>query len=210
MSMVPRLLRQGALPTPAQAPFVRLTLSGHVPAPARVEIVRVPLLRRGALTLASALGFWGLAVVLIVLPPHYPYFLGALAFGVYFPYRFWTGKYRVRAFAGICPRCGGHLQLAPGTRIDLPLTVTCFACHFEPVLEISPAAPEAAAGGVRHRGPECVGAWKRIWLADERFVVCDRCRTHFPYTPEAWGAAEAENARGSLLERLTDEGKFLT
>jgi hypothetical protein len=208
MSMVPRLLRQGARPTPAA--FALLTLSGHTPAPARVEIVDVPLFQRAALTLASALVCWGLAVLLVVLPPHYPYFLAPLALGLYFPYRFWTGRYRVRAFAGICPRCGRHLQLAPGTRIDLPLAVTCFACHFEPLLEVSPSAPEEAADGVRHRSPECVGRWERMWLADERFVVCSACRAHFPATPAACGAADGENARGELLADLSDQGRFLT
>jgi hypothetical protein len=193
----------------APALFAVLTLRGHDPAPARVEIVRVPLFQRAALTAVSALGFWGLALLLVILPPHYPYFLGPLALGVYFPYRFWTGRYRVRAFAGICPRCGRRLQLAPWERIDLPLVVTCFACHFEPLLEVSAEPPDRGAGGVRHRSPDCVGRWERTWLADEAFVVCGACRAHCPAIPEACRLADGENERSDLMESLADEGRFL-
>ena len=190
----------------ARIPLALLTLPGHAPAPARVEIVRVPLAQRVVLTLTSALGFWGFAVLLLVLPPHYTYFLGPLALGAYFPYRFWTGRYRVRAFAGLCPRCGCQLQLAPRTRIDLPVVVTCFACHFEPLLEVS--TPTTGVGEVRHRSPECVGRWERAWLADEPFVVCSTCRAHFPALPEAREAADRENDWSDLMRTLADEGRF--
>jgi hypothetical protein len=189
--------------------FALLTLPGHNPAPARLEVVPVPLLQRAALTLGSAVGFWGLATLLIVLPPHYPYFLAPLAFGVYFPYHFWTGRYRARAFAGICPRCGHQLQLPPRTRIDLPLLVTCFACHFEPLLELSPETPNGGGREVAHRTPDCVGRWRRAWLADEPFVVCDTCRAHYRATPETCSAADDENQRSDLLEALADQGRFL-
>ena len=190
-----------------QAPFALLSLPGHAPAPARVELVRVPLLRRAGLTVASGVFFWGLAVLLLVLPPHYPYFLGAMAFGVYFPHRFWTGRYRVRAFAGICPHCERSLSLPPGRRIDMPQTVPCYACHWEPLLEVAFEGPPPL--GVRHRSGECVGRWELRWLADARFVVCDTCRAHHPATEEAWRQAEEENDRGTLLARLTYEGTIL-
>lgn len=186
-----------------------LTLPGHVPAPARIEIVPIPLLQRAALTCISALGFWGLAALLVILPPHYPYFVVPLALGIYFPYHFWTGRYRARAFAGICPRCGLQLQLTAGTRIDLPLVVTCFACHFEPLLEISPQSVDVDAVGVLHRSPECVGRWERTWLADELFVVCSACRAHFAASPGVCRAADEENDRSDLMESLADEGRFL-
>lgn len=187
----------------------RLTLPGHAPAPARVEIVCVSLLHRAALAAVSALGFWSLAALLLILPPHYPYFLAPLALGFYFPCHFWNGRYRVRAFAGICPRCGRHLQVAPWTRVSLPFVVDCFACHFEPLLEVSTKAPEQCTDGVRHRSPECVGRWTRMWLADELFVVCGTCRAHFPAVPGACDAADEENDRGDLMEGLADEGRLL-
>lgn len=192
---------------PAPVPLALLTLPGHAPAPARVELVRVPLARRLLLAGGSGALFWGLAVVLLVLPPHYPYFLLGMALGVYLPYVYWTGRWRVRAFAGSCPRCGRHLQLPHGTRVDLPHTLTCFACHFEPRLELEEAPREP---GVRHRSAECVGRWELCWLADECFVVCDSCRAHFPATPETQREAREENARGSLLAQLTNEGGFFT
>lgn len=187
----------------------RLTLPGHAPAPARVEIVSVPVVYRAALTAVSAAGFWTLAALLLILPPHYPYFLAPVALGLYFPYHFWHGRYRVRAFAGLCPRCGRHLQVAPWTRVSLPFVVDCFACHFEPLLEVSTEAPETGADGLRHRSPECVGRWRRMWLADEQFVVCGACRAHFPAVPETCAAADGENHRGDLMDGLADEGRLL-
>lgn len=186
-----------------------LTLPAHTPAPARVEVVPEPLPRRVLLTGATAVFFWGLAFLLVVLPPHYPYFLGALAFGIYFPHRYWTGRYRVRAFAGTCPRCERELKLAPGSRIGLPHTLTCFACHFEPRLEVTFHSPGAPEGPVAHRTPECAGEWTLRWLADERFLVCDGCRAHHPATAGAVRDAEEENERGALLKRLTAEGNIL-
>lgn len=192
----------------APAPLAILTLPGHRPAPARVELVYQPTARRLARTLAALLFFWGILPLVVWIPPHYPWVLGSLAAGAYLAHRAWTGRFRVRAFAGICPRCERELSLAPGTGISLPHTLTCYACHFEPQLRVVLRAP-AAAGTVEHWDADCVGRWEVRWLADEPYLVCDTCRAHHPAGEEARRAAEAENERGRLLARLTAEGDFL-
>lgn len=195
--------------TPMQhgtAPLAILTLPGHRPAPARVELVHQPTPWRLARAFACLLFFWGVAPLLVVVPPHYPWAAGSLVAGAYLAHRAWTGRFRVRAFTGICPRCEHELSLPPGTGISLPHTMTCFACHFEPQLRLIRRAPP---GTVTHRDEDCVGRWGERWLADEPYLVCDACRAHHPADAEARRAAEDENERGRLLARLTAEGDFL-
>ncbi len=192
---------------PAILAFV--TLPGHRPAPARVELVYRPAAWRGARAMLLLVFFWGMVPLAAAIPPHYPWALASLAAGAYLSHRAWTGRFRVRAFAGSCPRCARELELRPGTGISLPHALTCFTCHFEPQLEVV-LAPPAAPGVVEHRDADCVGRWRVRWLADEPYLVCDTCRAHHPATPEARRAADDENERGSLLSRLTTEGGFLS
>ncbi|MBV9772313.1 MAG: hypothetical protein JO040_00080 [Gemmatimonadetes bacterium] len=187
-------------------PLALLTLPGHHDAPARAELVYLPASWRLPRAMGALLFFWGILPLVVWVPPHYPWVLACFATGLYLAYSYWTGRYRVRAFTGSCPRCERELSLAPGSRIALPHTLTCFACHFEPQLCVTTVA---ATGGVEHRDADCVGRWGMRWLADEPYLVCDTCRSHRPATPEACLAAEAENDRGVLLARLTVEGDFL-
>lgn len=187
-------------------PLALLTLPGHRPAPARAELVYLPVSWRLPRTLGSLLFFWGILPLVVWLPPHYPWVLASFAAGVYLAHGYWTGRYRVRAFSGICPRCESDLSLPPGGRIDLPYTLTCYACHFEPQLRVTTISD---ADRVDHWDADCVGRWGERWLADEPYLVCDTCRSHRPATPETRRAAEDENDRGMLLARLTAEGDFL-
>lgn len=198
------------------APLAQVTLRAYCPAPARVELVYLPLpgrLLRAALCVGV---FWGIIPLLIWVPPHYPWVVAAFITGLYLAYRQWTGRYQVGAFAGLCPRCGGALSLGIDHTIDLPHTLTCFHCHFEPQLEVrfgalTAADAREAAGPPRpaHHSPECVGRWRERWLADEAFVVCERCLAHAPATADARRAADAENQRAELLERLAGEGRMM-
>jgi hypothetical protein len=191
---------------PAPSPLAILTLPGHRPAPARVELVYQPTTLRVARTLAALVLFWGIVPLALLVPPHYPWPVASFIAGMLLAHRAWTGRFRVRAFAGSCPRCGRTLALPPGTGISLPHTLTCFACHFEPQLRVVLRAP---VGRVEHWDEDCVGRWGELWLADEPYLVCDTCRAHTPATDEARRAAEDENERGRLLARLTAEGDFL-
>ena len=191
-------------------PLAHVTLRAHQPAPARIELSYQPLPRRLLRTALSILVFWGAIPFLIWLPPHYPWVVLSFCAGIYLAYREWNGRYRVYSFAGICPRCGRAVSLGLDRAISLPHTLTCFHCHFEPRLEVrfEPATP-IAEGLPEHQWDDCRGMWETRWLADERFVICNRCHAGAAATPAARMAADAENERATLLARLTREGEGL-
>jgi hypothetical protein len=196
----------------SQAPPARLALVFHAPTVARVEVRYRPAPGRLARALASWAVCWGSIPLLVWVPPHYPWIFAAFVAGIFLPYRFWTGRYVVLSFAGFCPRCGRELELLRGSKIDLPHALTCFGCHFEPVLEVSVANSRRATRAaetvrVDHRSPECGGRWR---VERGGFALsCDACGVRHCATPAARRAADEENRRGDLLAELTSEGRFL-
>ncbi|MEX2582704.1 MAG: hypothetical protein WD766_05500 [Gemmatimonadota bacterium] len=192
-------------------PAAHLTLRAHNRAPARVELVYRPASRRMLRTVLWLIACWGSVPIVLWIPPHYPWAAAALVAGAYLAYRDWTGRYAIHSFAGICPRCGSPLSFGVERKVDLPHTLTCFSCHFEPRLEVSFAA-RGCTGMVErpeHQVPECVGVWKKRWLADSPFLYCEDCHAGVPFTDESRAVAEAENARAEILARLTNEGRPL-
>ena len=189
-------------------PQAQVTLRAYQPAPARIELSYRPLPGRLLRTILSIACFWGAIPFLIWVPPHYPWVFGAFVAGLFLAHRSWTGRYRVYSFAGICPRCGHPISLGVDHAISLPHTLTCYHCHFEPRLEVrfDPARPEGSPLPV-HRTADCVGMWEVRWLADDPFVICNRCLAGSPATPAARVAADAENDRATLLARLAREGR---
>jgi hypothetical protein len=191
--------------TAAQAPIALVTLRAYQPAPARAELVYRPVperLLRVALCIAL---FWGALPFLVWTPPRYPWIAASITAGFFLARRQWIGRYRVRSFAGICPRCGAPLSMGVDHTISLPHTLTCFHCHFEPRLEVRFTEP--GEGLPEHQAPECTGRWEVRWLADDAFVVCGECHAGCLATDEAREAADEENQRASLLEQLTREGR---
>lgn len=196
--------------TRTEAPPVQMVLRAYPPAPARVGLVYQPVPGRALKTVVSLVFFWGIAPWTFWLPPHYPFPVLCVCAGAYLAHLFWTGRYRVRWFLGVCPRCGRQLRLSLGERISLPHTVTCFACHFEPVLEVAQPEDKPAREPLRHAVPDCTGTWVDAWMWDDRFLACDACGARRPATPELRRHADAENERGALLRQLADEGRFLS
>jgi hypothetical protein len=194
----------------ARIPSAHLTLRAHRPAPARVELEQVHPFRRWFGTIGWLVSTWGAIPFLLWVPPHYPWVTLAFVGGAYLAYRSWKGRFAVRSFAGICPRCGSALSMGIDRTIDLPHTLTCFTCHFEPRLEVSFTADEAIVPPrLEHHSALCVGRWETRWLADQRFVYCAECHAGRPADRRSRADAEAENEIGELLERLTDEGRPL-
>ena len=192
------------------APRAHLTLRAHNPAPARVELVRNPLAGRIVRTLAWLGLCWGSMPLLLWIPPHYPWVAVALLGGSYLGYRSWTGRYAVRSFAGICPRCGAGLSLGRQRTIDLPHTLTCYHCHFEPRLEVQLApGRQNVQHRLEHRSGTCVGMWQTRWLADERFLYCPECHAGATANQALRDQARAENEAADLLARLSGEGRHL-
>lgn len=199
---------------PIVLPAVHLILRAHPPAPARVSLVRRPLAGRLARTLVTLVVLWGAIPWSVWVPPHYPWPVALFFGGAFLAHRFWTGRYRVRWFHGECPRCARPLRLRAGASIDLPHTLTCFHCHFEPTLETYTEAGEERiaaedARHVRHLLGDCAGTWRERTRDGQPFLDCDGCGARHHATPALRAAAAAENDRGDLLRQLADEGRFL-
>lgn len=196
-----------------QAPPVHLILRAYPPAPARVGLWYRPLPFRMAGTLLSIVVCWGLIPWSFWVPPHYPWPLLLFASGAWGAYWF-SRRYRVRWFAGQCPRCGHDLELPRGAAISLPYALTCFHCHFEPQLDTFTDAEEErlAVDGqlhLRHARSECTGTWTEVALWRQPYIACTTCGVRHHATPALRRAAEEENATGRLLEELADEGRYL-
>ncbi|HEX2205858.1 MAG TPA: hypothetical protein VHG91_21265 [Longimicrobium sp.] len=195
-----------------QAPPVHLLLRSHPPAPARVGLVAKGLPGRLARALASLAFFWGIVPYVVWVPPHYPWPVLCFGLGGFLAHRFWTGRFVVQYFAGVCPRCARPLRVPAGTPISLPHRLTCFGCHFEPELHVYSSDEEegvaADARGIRHVTPECAGSWREARVWDEPYVACTACGARHHATPAVLDAARVENERGRLLEELADEGRF--
>lgn len=194
--------------TESGVPQAQVTLRAYQPAPARIELSYRPIPGRLARTLLALGLFWGAIPLIAWLPPHYPWVVVSFVAGLYLAHRAWTGRYRVSAFAGICPRCAHPVSLGLDRAISLPHTLTCYHCHFEPRLEVRFEAGRTGAAPLpHHRRPECVGVWEVRWLADDPFVICSRCHGAAPATPAARLVAETENERAMLLDTLAREGR---
>ena len=192
--------------TAPQAPIALVTLRAYQPAPARAELVYQPVRRRIVRVIGCLFLFWGALPFVIWIPPHYPWATACFVAGIVLARRQWLGRYQVRSFAGICPRCGSALSMGLDRVISLPHPLTCFHCHFEPRLEVRLVDPSALRP--QHCAPECTGLWEERWLADDAFVVCNECHAGCLATPQARQAADEENERAYLLERLTREGRI--
>ena len=187
-----------------------VTLRAHQPAPALLELEYRPAAGRMARALLALACCWGVLPFVVWIPPHYPWAVLAGLAGAYLAHRQWCGRYRVAYFAGLCPRCGRAISLGLDRCIDLPHTLTCYSCHFEPRLEVSFAevtAPQVSSP--QHRDSRCVGYWETRWLADEALLVCSRCHASCPSTDETREAARQENDYAALLEQLAREGRSI-
>ncbi len=196
-----------------QVPPVHLILRAYPPSPARVGLVEAPFPLRVAGVALSLGAFWGVAPWLFAIPPHYPWPVLSFVAGAYLAWRA-SRRYRVRWFAGRCPRCGRDLKLPRGSRINLPYRLDCFGCHFEPQLETYTEAAEERLAvdegrGIRHWMPDCAGTWREESLWKQPYLCCSGCGARHHATDTLRAAAEAENERGRLLEQLADEGRFL-
>ncbi len=197
----------------SHAPPAQLTLRAHAASLAKVVLVYRTAPERFARAAMALVLCWGAVPLLLWVPPHYPWAAGAMVAGVYLAYRYWTGRYLVCAFSGACPRCGRQLELRLGSFINLPHSMTCFACHFEPRLEVS---AETLAEPVRrsplrldHADDDCTGRWELVSFGRHRTLLCRPCGARQPAVPALRALAEAENEQGDLLARLTSEGRSL-
>lgn len=128
--------------TDARVDDAVLTVPGSEPVRAQIRLRYRPVRERALRGLGALLGFWILMPAVFFIPPHIPWVLTAFVLGLYFGLRQWRGTYVVESFQGACPHCGEALELEAGSKIRLPLSMTCWSCHRDAMLRA-----EAGAGG---------------------------------------------------------------
>ncbi len=87
---------------------------------------------RGLLSLAIGLG---VTPVVALVPPHFPWALGALGTGAVLAQRRMTEHYTLLTMDATCPRCGAALS-TPAGRLTGQRTLTCPSCNQEVLLEV--------------------------------------------------------------------------
>lgn len=114
----------------------RITLFGHPSKPAHLEVVAYPRWARFARTTGFFV-LWIVATALALVLTFGP-FVASFPFLIWawLVYRSWRGKYQVKAFRGDCPRCNQDIIVRTGSKIDLPYSLVCYRCHFEPELTV--------------------------------------------------------------------------
>ncbi len=112
----------------------RIHLFGHPSKTAHLQLAVYPGWARIGRTLGFFFG-WIASTALTLIFTLDP-FVASLPFtvGAWLVYRSWRGRYRVHEFRGACPRCDQQLAVPPGSKIDLPCSLVCYGCHFEPEL----------------------------------------------------------------------------
>jgi hypothetical protein len=78
----------------------------------------------------------GAAPIVFVIPPHFPWLIGALVTGGVLARRRLTEHYTVVSMTGACPRCGESVSTEPG-RLSGDRTVRCGSCGQDSRLSVS-------------------------------------------------------------------------
>jgi hypothetical protein len=109
----------------------RLAVFGSETGPARVRVV--PRDDRWRLIAAARWFLAGLVVapLVVLVPPHVPWALGALVGGGLMGLRRWKERITLKALEGPCPRCGMALTLDRPTPLRDPHMVSCPGCRHE-------------------------------------------------------------------------------
>ena len=113
-----------------------ITLFGldDVPADARIEARSVGWRARRAAT-ALAVGLIAAPVVVLV-PPHAPWALGALGIGLLTARRRWGEEQTLHFLKGACPRCGAVISLSRPVRLRHPHPTSCPSCQYELAISV--------------------------------------------------------------------------
>jgi hypothetical protein len=105
-------------------------LFGFPPTRAIMSIKRRPFSWRAG----GAAGIMGVflvvAPVVMIVPPHAPWAIGALASGGILARRRWIEHFTLERVQGTCPKCGAELHVKPG-RLRTPHPITCEVCHHQ-------------------------------------------------------------------------------
>lgn len=119
------------------SPPATLETFGFPANPATVVLLARPRSWRLTRAVLSLLISWGLAPVVIFVPPHLPWVLAAILTGPILAYRRLTERHTLRSVSGSCPKCGETVLEETRTRLKLPYSITCPHCHQNLLLSVS-------------------------------------------------------------------------
>jgi hypothetical protein len=113
----------------------RLEAFGFAPTRTTIEAIA----RDGSWRWTRALLAVGIAIgvtpVVVFVPPHFPWVIGALGAGVALAHRRLTERYTLRSMNASCPRCRAAVTAEPG-RLTPERTVHCPSCGQQLVLRV--------------------------------------------------------------------------
>ncbi len=103
--------------------------------PASIEAVARAASWRASRALLAAAVALGVAPIVALVPPHFPWLIGAVVTGGVLARRRLTERYTVLSMTAVCPRCGAPVTTGPG-RLTAERTVSCGSCNQDSVLTV--------------------------------------------------------------------------
>jgi hypothetical protein len=110
-------------------------LFGFPPTRAVVTIKRRSFGWRAGGAARTMAAFLVITPVVLIVPPHAPWALGALGSGAILARRRWVEHFTLQSVQGTCPKCGAPLDVKSG-RLKTPHPITCEACHHQSSLVV--------------------------------------------------------------------------
>ena len=122
----------------------RLSVFGHEPGTAHVDLLpRTTRWRLWRAARPAAIGLL-LAPVVVLVPPHAPWALGALVTGAVLAMRRWREEVTLLSLQGRCPRCDTHLTLVRPRALRPRLSLDCEGCRHEVTLSLPAEGPQGS------------------------------------------------------------------
>jgi hypothetical protein len=115
---------------------VTLTAFGFDPRQVTIDAIARPQSWRVTRALIAGGIALGVTPVVALIPPHFPWLIGALVTGGILARRRLTERFTLITMAGACPRCGESVSTEPG-RLSGDRTVRCGACGQDSSLSVA-------------------------------------------------------------------------
>lgn len=117
-------------------PPARLETFGFPDTACDVEVIVRSQSWRVTRALLSILIGWGLVPVVALLPPHFPWAIGAFITGPVLAQRRLTERYTLKSASGSCPKCHAPVVLRDAGRLRQPQSVPCESCAQDLLLHV--------------------------------------------------------------------------
>lgn len=106
----------------------RLEAFGYDATDARMKVIPRPASWRATRAILSAVVGLGAAPVVFFIPPHIPWALASVGFGVFFARRFALEARTLVSLDGTCPKCGQVIRIDKPVALRDAHELSCPAC----------------------------------------------------------------------------------